>query len=181
MKEIIFITGNMNKLSEAKRILTDYNVVNIKLDIDELQGTREYVAKKKAKIASSMLNKTVIIDDTSLCFDEFKGLPGVYIKDFLERLGREGLYNMVKDKNTKAQAVCSLGYCEPEKEPVIFEGITEGEIVSPRGDYFGWDPIFLPDGFNLTYAELEKSEKNNISHRYKALIKLKMFLESKSD
>lgn len=181
MKTICFITGNKNKLREATKILDDYKIESIKIDLDELQGERSYVAERKAKLAAEQLNKTVIVDDTALCFNALKGLPGIYIKHFLEKLGTIGLYNLVKDYDDKsADAVCSIGYCEPGKDPIVFEGICSGDIVGPKGKTdFGWDPIFMPKGQNKTYAELDNEIKNKISHRHKALMKLKHFLESK--
>lgn len=74
-----------------------------------------------------------------------------------------------------AEAVCTFAYTDNENEKVIlFQGRTEGDIVFPRGSRdFGWDPIFQPKNYDKTYAELDKEEKNKISHRYKALDKLR--------
>ena len=81
----------------------------------------------------------------SLCFNALKGLPGPYIKDFLEKLGPEGLYQMISGFTDKtAYAQCIFAYCaSPEEEPITFIGWCEGTIVKPRGPTdFGWDPIF---------------------------------------
>ncbi len=172
----------MNKLKEAREILNHFDIENIKLNLDELQGERQYVAMKKAKLAAKQTGKTCIIDDTALCFDSLKGLPGIYIKHFLEKLGRDGLYKMLSNhENKSAEAVCSIGYCEPGKEPKVFEGICNGKIVEPKGDKFGWDPIFMPNGYDKTYAELDNEIKNTISHRHKALMKLRDFLEDSTN
>lgn len=83
--------------------------------------------------------------------------------------------------NRSAYAVCTFAYCAgPGQEVHVFEGKTRGIIVAARGPdgSFGWDPIFQPEGSGLTYAEMEKSEKNKISHRFRALEKVKTFLES---
>ncbi|KAJ9120986.1 hypothetical protein QFC24_004966 [Naganishia onofrii] len=85
-----------------------------------------------------------------------------------------------------AHALCTFAYSPaptpetPSPEPILFEGKTEGEIVPPRGDkVFGWDPVFMPDeGNGLTYAEMDPVEKNKISHRYKALSKLREYLQN---
>lgn len=78
-----------------------------------------------------------------------------------------------------AEAVCTFGYCEgPGKEVKLFQGIQHGTIVEPRGDgIFGWNPVFEPKGYDLTYAEMDGELKNSISHRFIALEKLKAFLE----
>lgn len=85
-------------------------------------------------------------------------------------------------EDKRAQAVCTLAYCGGRGKPVhLFRGSVDGTIVSPRGPRnFGWDPIFQPDGFDLTYAELDKAIKNTISHRYKAVLKLKEFISEEN-
>ncbi|KAJ9092076.1 hypothetical protein QFC19_008850 [Naganishia cerealis] len=99
----------------------------------------------------------------------------------------QGLNAMLQGFPTKrAYALCTFAYSpaptptDPFPTPILFEGKTEGEIVPARGDkVFGWDPIFMPDeGNGLTYAEMDPVEKNRISHRYKALSKLKEYLQS---
>lgn len=103
-------------------------------------------------------------------------LAGPYIKWFLEKLQPEGLYKLLDGWEDKsAEAVCTFAYTDNENEKVIlFQGRTEGDIVFPRGSRdFGWDPIFQPKNYDKTYAELDKEEKNKISHRYKALDKLR--------
>ena len=95
-------------------------------------------------------------------------------------VGREGLWNMIKgfDDQT-AYAQCIFAFCEgPDAEPQVFVGKCEGKIVEPRGDNaFGWDPVFEPKGYNMTFAELPLEEKNKISHRANALKLVKKFLE----
>jgi inosine triphosphate pyrophosphatase len=82
--------------------------------------------------------------------------------------------------NTKAYALCTFAYCEPGSEAILFEGRTDGRIVPARGPTnFGWDPVFEPlEGGGKTYAEMDGAAKNAISHRYRALEKLKAFLAS---
>lgn len=82
--------------------------------------------------------------------------------------------------NAKATALCTFAYCAPGEEPLLFEGRTEGRIVPARGPAnFGWDPVFEPlEGGGKTYAEMESEDKNAISHRYRALLKLKEYLAS---
>ena len=125
----------------------------------------------------------VIIEDTSLCFNALNGLPGVYIKWFLKKLGPEGLFKLLgayDDKSAVAQTI--FGYCEGPGEPVkLFPGKVDGEIVSPRGSrVFGWDPCFLPKHSSLTYGEMTKDDKDKISHRAKALADLVEYLGSQN-
>ncbi|KAH7301119.1 hypothetical protein KP509_23G012900 [Ceratopteris richardii] len=100
-------------------------------------------------------------------------------KWFLQKTGPEGLNNMLaayEDKTAYALCIFSLSL-GPDHEPTSFEGRTEGKIVPARGpNDFGWDPVFQPHGYNLTYAEMPKEEKNKISHRRRALDKLREHL-----
>ncbi|KAI8907926.1 inosine triphosphate pyrophosphatase [Gorgonomyces haynaldii] len=173
-----FVTGNQNKLREVKQIL-DMDIGSVKLDLPELQGTPQQITLAKAKEAARLVNGRVIVEDTCLCFNALNGLPGPYIKWFLESLKPEGLYKLLAGFEDKtAYALCTFGYCEDGKEPILFEGRTNGTIVMPRGPTdFGWDPVFQPDGFQETYAEMDKQVKNTISHRYRALEKLQHFLK----
>jgi len=97
----------------------------------------------------------------------------------MQSLGPKSLHKLLSGFEDKsAQAVCTFAYCEgPGHTPVLFQGRTDGKLVESRGPtVFGWDSCFEPDGMGLTYAEMEKSEKNKISHRGKALEKLKVWL-----
>eukprot|EP00798_Chlamydomonas_sp_ICE-L_P022079 gene22079-29143_t len=108
-----------------------------------------------------------MVEDTSLCFNAMGGLPGPYIKWFLEQLGHDGLNRMLAGFDDKtAYAQCIFAYSPgPGCEPITFVGRTEGKIVTARGpNDFGWDPVFQPDGFDKTYAEIDKETKNTISH-----------------
>jgi len=84
-------------------------------------------------------------------------------------------------KDKRAKAVCSIGFCIPENTPVVFQGITHGRLVGPKGrSNFGWDPIFLPNNSKNTFAQMSVSEKNKISHRKKAFVKLRDYLLKKA-
>jgi len=184
MNKICFVTGNKHKFEEDKAILAAHGieVEHVSMDLPEIQADPAEIAKNKARIASEKTGKACFVDDTALCFNALNGLPGEYIKFFAEKLG---LVNLVKlldgfeDKTAKAMAV--VAYCEPEKEPKVFEGIVDGKIVSPRGDRFVWDPIFQPDGFEETYAEMTQEQKNEISHRKKAMDKFVKFLKGENN
>ncbi|KAL3139025.1 hypothetical protein ABBQ32_005826 [Trebouxia sp. C0010 RCD-2024] len=172
--EIAFATGNENKLKEVVAILEaghplPFKVRRADVDLPELQGEPEDIAKEKCRLAAEQIDGAVMVEDTSLCFNAYKGLPGPYIKWFLGKVGPEGLWKMLagfEDKTAYAQ--CIFAYTPgPETEPKIFVGQTPGQIIQPRGQTtFGWDPVFLPDGYDQTYAELDKAVKNKISHRY---------------
>lgn len=184
-KSVTFVTGNANKLREVQAILASAKHIVLdshKLDLPELQAkTAREVSIDKCKRAVEILGKPVITEDTCLCFNALNGLPGPYIKWFLDSVGHDGLNKMLAGFEDKtAYALCTFAYCEsPGAEIHVFEGITEGRIVPARGPAnFGWDPIFEPGSSGgLTYAEMEAAEKNKISHRARALEKLQAFFE----
>ncbi|KAL1886066.1 nucleoside triphosphate pyrophosphohydrolase ham1 [Ceratocystis pirilliformis] len=182
-----FITGNANKLREVKLVLepAGFEVTNQSIDLEEIQGTIEEVTtakcRKAADIAFLKVGGPVLVEDTALCFNALKGLPGPYIKWFFQDLGFEGLNNLlVAYEDKSAQAVCTFGYSEgPGKEVILFQGRTDGKFVPARGPtIFGWDAGFEYEG--RTYAEMEKAEKNAISHRGKALEKLQAWFKERS-
>ncbi|XP_078004379.1 inosine triphosphate pyrophosphatase isoform X3 [Phascolarctos cinereus] len=121
----------------------------------------------------------VLVEDTCLCFNALGGLPGPYIKWFLEKLKPEGLYQLLsgfEDKSAYALCTFALSTGRPEDPVQLFKGQTFGQIVEPRGCRdFGWDPCFQPDGYEQTYAELPKAVKNTISHRFRALRELQNY------
>lgn len=176
-RPVTFVTGNAKKLEEVKTILgQSIPFQSLKLDLPELQGEPEDISKEKARLAAIQVNGPVLVEDTCLCFNALKGLPGPYIKWFLQKIGHGGLNNLLMAYEDKsAYALCGFAFAlGPNIEPITFLGKTLGKIVPARGpNDFGWDPIFQPDGYDQTYAEMPKEEKNKISHRSKALAMVK--------
>ncbi|KDR84178.1 hypothetical protein GALMADRAFT_236872 [Galerina marginata CBS 339.88] len=184
-KPLVFVTGNANKSKEVKEILSagghPIQIESQNLDIPEIQGTTIEVAIAKCKRAAELVGGPCITEDTALCYVALNGLPGPYIKHFMTEIGHEGLNALLVGFPTKAaEAVCTFAYSAgPGSEPIIFEGRTEGTIVPSRGPkVFGWDAIFEPTATGLTYAEMPSDQKNKISHRGKALEKLRTYLQS---
>jgi non-canonical purine NTP pyrophosphatase (RdgB/HAM1 family) len=175
--KLYFITGNKNKFEEAKSIIADLN--QFELDLPEIQNIDpKIIIKAKLLEAFKHEKGEFIVEDTSLYLDCLNGLPGPLIKWFLEKIGNDGLYNIAKKLNNfKAEAKTVIGYAKNKKEIKFFEGTVKGKIVTPKGDQgFGWDPIFKPDGFDKTFAEMIAEDKNKISMRRIALNKLKKYL-----
>lgn len=182
---VTFVTGNKKKLEEVKQILASgdqlpFEIVNQKIDLPELQGDAFEIAKEKCKLAALEVDGPVFTEDTSLCFNALNGMPGPYIKWFLENCGHDGLNKMLdgfEDRTGYAQTI--VAYTQGPKDDVhLFEGRTDGKIVRPRGSLdFGWDPIFEPnEGNGKTYAEMSKEDKNAISHRGRSFAKVREFL-----
>ncbi|OQR87493.1 inosine triphosphate pyrophosphatase [Achlya hypogyna] len=184
---VTFVTGNKKKLEEVVAILGadfPFEVRNVSLDLPELQGEPSEVSAAKCKLAAAKLQGPVLVEDTSLCFNALGGLPGVYIKWFLEKTGHVGLNNLLAaypDKSAYAQCIFAFSdFSNGEAtEPVLFVGQTHGKIVPARGSTdFGWDAVFQPDGFETTFGEMDKATKNSISHRYRSLEKLRSFAQA---
>lgn len=174
---LYFITGNKNKFEEAEAILGP--IERLDIDLPEIQ---EVDPKNiiKAKVEEALRHKSgnFFIEDTSLYLDGLNGLPGPLIKWFLKSIGNDGIVRLaLASGQEKAEARTVIGYADSAGKVSFFEGSVFGSIVAPRGETsFGWDPIFQPDGFDKTFAEMEKDEKNKISMRRLALEELREFL-----
>ncbi|KAH7649355.1 hypothetical protein FG379_001901 [Cryptosporidium bovis] len=173
-KEVYLVTGSKKKAEEIINILK--GKINVKvedIDLPEYQGTPEEITVNKCKLAYKYINKPVFVEDTSLCFNAYNGLPGPYIKWFIKSIGAEGLFNMLMAYNDKtAYATTIIGYYDGATmpEPILFRGQVDGVIVEPRGSKeFGWDCVFQPNGHSKTFAEMDQEYKNTISHRYLSL------------
>jgi len=177
---LYFITGNKNKFEEVKSILED--VEQLDIDLPEIQEIDpKIIIKEKLLEALQHQKGEFIVEDASLYFNVLNGLPGPLIKWFMKALGKEGLANLAsKLGDNKARVETIIGYAKNHEEIYYFEGSITGRIVAPRGESgFGFDPIFQPDGYNKTLAEMSQEEKNKISMRRAVVDKLKEFLETR--
>ena len=180
MNKLTFITGNAGKA----KYLSDYfhlQVDHVKLNLPEIQSlSLKEVVEDKAKRAYEIVKSPVIVEDVSLIFKGLKDLPGPLIKWFLESLGNEGLCRLaVGLENQEALAEVEFAICN-ETGVHTFSGLIEGVIShSPRGEMgFGWDPIFIPNGYTKTWAEMNNDEKHTTSMRKIALGKISKFLKN---
>ena len=197
---IVFATNNNHKLSEIRSILGDsFEVLSLKdiscdVDIPETGTTLEENALQKAQYVYDHYHIDCFADDTGLEVDALNGAPGVYSARYAGD-GHDSEANMTKllkelgeNNNRKARFrtvialiqkknVCPCG-CTSIKEIHQFEGIVEGEIIREcrGGEGFGYDPIFQPEGYDQTFAELGMDIKNHISHRARATQKLADYL-----
>jgi inosine triphosphate pyrophosphatase len=175
-KQLIIATGNKNKLKEFQDMLKGYDIIAIPVDTLEIQGTAEEVILEKAKRSYDILKKRCMVEDTSFEFEEWNGLPGPYIKDFLKHLGYAKLAYLTTNKNAKT--VCLIALVNSAEDIVIFKGEVNGKVVKMKGDYgFEFDKVFIPDGQTKRFAEMTFEEKNQLSHRNKAITKLKEYLD----
>jgi XTP/dITP diphosphohydrolase len=192
--EIILATHNQDKIKEFKSFFEDYTVTfltlaDIKLKIPFKETGRTFLdnALLKAKAASKHVNKTVIAEDSGLQIDALKGFPGIYSARWLEEKSyqeknQEILRLMAIHKNRKAQFTCAMVMLYPNQELRFFVGTAVGKItkdISTGTQGFGYDPIFLSEDLQKTFADVSLAEKTMVSHRGKALEKLRQCLLDK--
>lgn len=181
MKKLTFITGNSEKAAQLSRHL-DYKVDHKKLDVHEIQSLDlEEVATHKAQEAYKLMGSPVLVEDTALTFDALGSLPGPLIKWFLESLGNDGIVKLLDGYNDRSvTAEVCFALCD-EKGVKIFGGEVEGVVApKPRGEKgFGWDPIFIPKGYEQTWGEMDDGQQKETSMRRIALKKLQAYLEGR--
>lgn len=191
-EKLIIASNNLHKIKEISEILSGVKTKVLSLkdfpdfpDTEETGTTLEENALIKAKAIYEKFNMPALADDTGLFVDALNGEPGVYsaryaglnatYKDNCEKL----LLNLkdVQGKERSAKFISILCLYINETEYYFFKGVVEGKIIKlPRGENgFGYDPLFVPKGFDKTYAEMSDEKKNTISHRALALKKFKKF------
>lgn len=180
MKDLIFVTGNEHKLTEARAIL-NFQIESSPLDLDEIQSIQiEDVIEDKAKRAYEILKRPLIVEDVGLYIEQWDNFPGALIKWVNKHLGAKFIASKLDvDKTRNVIAKCGIGYHDGEKVHT-FIGEVKGTIAKePQGESgFGFDPIFIAEGYDKSMAELGKDEKNKISWRALAFNKLKEFFEN---
>ncbi len=190
--KLVFATNNKHKLSEIRSILGNkveilsLNDINCDVDIPETADTLEGNALIKAKYIYDHYKMSCFADDTGLEVDALDGEPGVFSARYGGGEGHDSEANMTKllsklgqnnNRHAQFRTVIALIECDDKGENPIthqFEGIVKGTITHERkgGAGFGYDPIFIPDGYQETFAELGDDIKNKISHRARAVSKL---------
>ena len=191
MKKFVFATNNAHKLEEVKALLGDkielLSMKDIKCspDIPETETTLEGNALLKARYIYENYHINCFADDTGLEVEALNGAPGVYSARYAgeehnsEANMKKLLHELEGVENRKAQFRTIFALIIEGKEH-LFEGIVKGEIIKQRKGNagFGYDPIFVPEGYTQTFAEMGSEEKNKISHRAKAVGKLCKFLHT---
>ncbi|MFJ1813411.1 XTP/dITP diphosphatase [Staphylococcus saprophyticus] len=190
MEDIVIASTNKGKINDFKVIFPDFNVIGIAeiiedFDVEETGDTFEANAKLKSEAAAKALNKRVIADDSGLEVFALDGEPGVYSARYVgtdkdDDANIDKLLTQLGDETDRsAQFVCVISMSTPGEETVQFKGTVQGEItLSKIGEHgFGYDPIFYLDDKNKTMAQLSAEEKSEVSHRGKAIEKLRQYLE----
>ncbi len=202
MKTIVLATHNQGKVLEFEDMFKDMDVeFKSARDFDlpepeETEVTFEGNALLKARAAYKVTGLPSLADDSGLCVDGLDGAPGIYSarwgktdathidgRDFSGAMQR--IYDELKEKNgigidgtQTAHFTTVMAFISQDGNEHVFEGKFEGHLCWPtRGPHtFGYDPIFVPAGYDITAAQMEESEKNKISHRAKAVTKFKDFM-----
>lgn len=173
LSSVFFASSNENKFKEAGTILSEFGIQLkfFKCKLQEIQANSlEEVAQYKVKQAFSFCSKPVIIEDDGLFISALKGFPGPYSSFALDTIENKGILRLLA-KQRSAVFRSIIAYCEEEDDIMLFDATVHGRISEKiRGNKWGFDPIFIPEGQTLTYSQL-KNEKNLISHRYLALKK----------
>jgi XTP/dITP diphosphohydrolase len=192
-REIIFASNNDNKIKELNQLLKDSEInllglkdINCKEELPENQETLEGNALEKASYLHQHYKTDCFADDTGLEITALGGKPGVYSARYagLQRSAEDNMNKVLDDlKNSadrSAQFRTVIALIISEKE-YFFEGIVKGNIAHSKmgNEGFGYDPVFIPEGYNKSFAEMTMEEKNKISHRAIAVGKLIEFLSQK--
>jgi XTP/dITP diphosphohydrolase len=192
MQSIVFATGNPNKISEVSQLLEG------KIEIQGLKdiGCNEVLPETSPTIAANASEKALYVhknykvdcfsEDTGLEVDALNGEPGVYSARYAGPAHDDEanmsllLANMKGEEDRKARFHTVISLIIDGKEHQ-FEGAVEGQIIHHKkgNQGFGYDPVFMPDGFNRTFAQMSAEEKSSISHRGQAVRKLVAFLKTK--
>ena len=187
--DVIFASSNMNKYFEAEKILAGFGMkpLHYLLDLLEIQDdSLSKIAEQKSVYAYNETRKmksfapkpsAVIVEDDGLFIESLSGFPGPYSSYIFNTIGNNGILKLTGD-NRDAQFVAIIAFCDSSNEPILFESNVTGTISKNIQDGgWGYDPIFIPEKQNKTYAEL--ADKNKLSHRYESLKKFANWFNNK--
>ncbi len=179
MKEAVFITGNEKKAEYLSKYL-GHPLEHVKVDLEEIQSLDlKEVVRHKMLQAYKVVGKSVLVEDVALEFTALGRLPGTLIRWFIDELSFEQLCGLVDGKDRSATVRCVYGYYDG-KEEHYFEGSLKGSVPEkPAGSGgYGWDPIFIPEGYTVTRAEMSEEDDRLTYLKMKPLEQVKTFLLS---
>lgn len=183
--KIVLASGNKDKLKEIREMLPEYEIISCKEagftgKIEETGTTFYENALIKAKTVSEALNLPALADDSGICVEALGGAPGIYSARYAgdgidSHNNRLLLENMKGQTNRKAKFVCCMVYYKPGGEIITSTGETYGRILDKEygSNGFGYDPLFYSDDLEKCMGLASSEEKNGVSHRYRAILRLK--------
>jgi XTP/dITP diphosphohydrolase len=171
LRQVVFASTNRNKFHEVRSILASHEIETefACIELTEIQSdSLEAIAREKAKSAFAKISRPVIVEDDGLFVNALGGFPGQYSSYVFKTIGNTGILQLLAGMQDRSASFVSLISFTDGKDVTVFEGKVSGRVVMQETNGgWGYDPIFVPDGTNQTYAELES--KNDYSHRRKAL------------
>lgn len=180
MEKVIFITGNQAK-ADYLEIFLGFPIDHVKVDLDELQSLDlKKIVEHKVKQAYAEVGKPVVVEDVSLEFEALGRLPGPFIRFFVDEMPLEDVCSLLDGKSRGATARCVFGFFDGKKLE-LFEGSLKGEIAKvPEGENgYGFDRIFIPEGYDITRAQMNEDDDKKTYLMVKPIEELKKFLISK--
>ena len=191
-RQIVFASHNQGKIKEVRSLLAKLNVEVLSsddldlADVEETGLTFEENAALKALAASKASGLPAVADDSGLCIHALNDEPGIYSARYAKKMGgypkafADVLKKLKNQKDKSAHFMCVLVLAFPNGTTKVYQGRVDGRIVPPQNgeNGFGFDPIFMPDGYTQTFAELSDAKKNLISHRGRAM---KSFIDDFKD
>ena len=186
-KVAYFVTSNVHKFQEARRVLSEYKIATAKLKVGAIEiqdDNLKNIAEASVLDAIKNCGFPIFVEDAGLFIEALNGFPGPYSKYVYNTVGIKGILKLMKNiENRDAYFQSVIAFSSPEEQPICFRGKVEGKIsLQERGTSgFGYDPIFEPaEGDGRTFAEMTLNEKNGYSHRAEALRKFAEWYSSGS-
>jgi XTP/dITP diphosphohydrolase len=184
--KIVFITTNNHKFEEVADILKDYpiDLEQLSIEYEENHDSEiEEIARDAARKLAIETGKPVLLEDTGLFFEAYNGFPGALPKFVFNSIGYKGIFKLLEGESRKAYFKTVAAYCEPNKEPVLFEGIMKGtigdKIHNKDKDAMPYDRIFFPESKNITISDMTLEEKNALSQRAESFRKFGDYIVNK--
>ena len=193
--KLVLASHNQGKIDEIKALVADLPLQIVEASSYNLVEPEEYGetffdnAKIKAISAMRVTGMPALADDSGLCVEALDGQPGIYTARWTltaegKKCSQHGIKTLLEKishkTNRKAKFICVLAYAVPGEDVKFFAGEVQGHIAHQAmgGDGFGYDPIFCPDGYDISFAQMPGQEKQKISHRAQALQKFKKYLHN---
>ena len=170
-----FVTTNTHKFEEVSALLNPYGVEVEQIDMsyeENHDASLEEIATGAARKLADELSRPIVLEDTGLFFEAYDGFPGALPKFVINTLGFKGIFKLLEGEPRGAYFKTVAAYCEPGKEPAMFEGIMRGQITEKiydeEKDVMPYEKIFIPEGRDIPISSMTRADKNTLSHRARA-------------
>ncbi len=174
LPDLVFVTSNPNKVKEVRKILKEYGIEFEHLDLEyqEIQASSLHeIALASARYLCERVSRPFFIEDAGLFIGALSGFPGPYSSYVYKTIGNSGVLKLMEAVQQRASRFESVvAYAESIHDIAVFRGVVEGSIsLEAKGEGWGFDPIFIPEGSDKTYAKMGTEAKQRLSHRSAAL------------